>query len=475
MLLHLSPLLLVLLLLLALRRPPLQAALSGCALALTLWALGLAGPVQSATLHAAALDTALLFAIAASVILPGLAFVIAIERLGVNQALGSAVQSLRLPRAQQVLLLVLGLGPMLESLTGFGVSLVATVPLLLALLPRPVGLRLALVGMAVMPWGTLGVATVVGASLAGLDTRALSAASAVASAPVFLLGAALSLRWAGASGPAAWRSLAGLGALFLAVLYGLGRATGPELAGVGAGLAVVLAVLVPAGRSAGIAWPRAAWPYAALVACVLALKALALLTQWDGHGALRGQAVVFKPLASPGIALLAALAWVAWREHRALAAGGHPPLLPALRARAQRPLWTILAFLALSQILVKGGFLQGLVQSLAGLPPPAAAPLVALLGALSGYLTGSTLGGNALFMPAVALLPEGLRLALAALHNSAAGHAAMGSIPIAMVALGLARATRDEEGTLVRFGFALACLNAALLALAGAAWVAWLR
>lgn len=38
-----------------------------------------------------------------------------------------------------------------------------------------------------------------------------------------------------------------------------------------------------------------------------------------------------------------------------------------------------------------------------------------------------------------------------------------------MLVLGLAKTSAEEEGQLVRFGFALACVNTALVALAG--WV----
>jgi lactate permease len=54
-------------------------------------------------------------------------------------------------------------------------------------------------------------------------------------------------------------------------------------------------------------------------------------------------------------------------------------------------------------------------------------------------------------------------------HKSAAGHAALGSLSIVMLVLGLAQTNAQEEGELVRFGFALACLNAAAVALAALA------
>nr|WP_080945409.1 amino acid ABC transporter permease [Delftia tsuruhatensis] len=72
-------------------------------------------------------------------------------------------------------------------------SLIATVPLLLSLFERRAALRMALAGMAIMPWGTLGLATVIGASLAHVDAAALAAVSSLTSAPVFLVLGALSL------------------------------------------------------------------------------------------------------------------------------------------------------------------------------------------------------------------------------------------------------------------------------------------
>ncbi|MDO5648785.1 L-lactate permease [Paracoccus sp. (in: a-proteobacteria)] len=164
-LIQVSPILAVLSCLLILRRPPVQAALVGVVLTCALWLMGFGTPEASGIAQAALLDTLVLFASTAFVIAPGLAFVILIERLGINQRLADWVRDLGWSRAQQVAFIVLGLAPLLESMTGFGVSLIATVPLLLSLFPRPAALRMSLTGMAVMPWGTLGLATVIGGAL----------------------------------------------------------------------------------------------------------------------------------------------------------------------------------------------------------------------------------------------------------------------------------------------------------------------
>lgn len=468
-LLHLSPVFLVMSMLMVLRRPPVQAAMAGAALVALLWLVDAwmaTGAAASGAALAAARDTGVLFLSTAFVIVPGLGFVILIERMGVNQALSRWVRSLGLGPADQVVFIVLGLAPLLEAMTGFGVSLIATVPLLLSLFERRAALRMALAGMAIMPWGTLGLATVIGASLAHVDAAALAAVSSLTSAPVFLVLGALSLHLAGERGVRAWLLLGGFGLLFVGVLHGISRHLGPEVAGVGAGFAVALGMLVRALRMRGRAqaapgWPRQAWPYLALALAIVLLKLLALGTQWDQRWIVQGAQVAWKPLASPGVALTLVLGLLLVRG-----AGNGIPLASALTARAKRPLLTIFFFLAMSQMMVKAGFLSGLVQLLAELAPAALAPIVAAFGALAGYMTGSNVGGNAIFMPAIALLPESARLLLAAVHNSAAGHAALGSLSIVMLVLGLARTNAQEEGELVRFGFALACLNAAAVALA---------
>lgn len=465
-LLHLAPIGLVLALILLARRPPVQAALAGVVLAALLWVAGLAEPLSFGVAQAILGDTTVLFLSTASVILPGLAFVILVERAGAPQAIGAWVRALGWPPAAQVLFIVLGLAPLLEAMTGFGVSLIATVPLLMSLFSRPVGMRLALTGMAIMPWGTLGLATAIGALLAGVPAATLGSHSALLSAPVFFCLSGLALWQARVSGVWPWCALGMLGTLFVAVLFAINRWLGPELAGVAAGLSVTSlglgSTLVRYGRLPP--WPREAWPYLALLGLILTWRCLCSLSGWDALWVIRGQQVSWKPLASPGLALaVVTLLQVCGRAAS--------PALPwaGLLRRARVPLTTILLFLLLSQILVKAGFLletQRLLQAMSGL---ALAPTLALLAGLAGYLTGSNVGGNSLIMPVAATLDLTHGPWLAALVNSAAGHGALGSLSILALIVGLAGANRQEEGQLVRFAFGLVCLNILLVAAAGSA------
>ncbi|MDN3224931.1 transporter [Pseudomonas nunensis] len=468
---HLSPVLLVTAMLVVLRRPPVHAAIAGTLLVMLLWFAGAADAWHPGSMLAAAQDTAVLFASTAFVIVPGLAFVIFIERLGVNLALSQWVRSLGLSRGDQLVFIVLGLAPLLEAMTGFGVSLIATVPLLLSLFERRVALRIALTGMAIMPWGTLGLASVIGASLAHLDATALASTSALISAPVFLALSAMALYLAGVRESREWRGLGVFWLLFVAVLYSASRWLGPEMAGVAAGLVTAVAVLSVGqwrrrSERGSVQWPRQAWPYLVLNVCIVALKTLWTITAWPDLWIVQGAQVSWKPLASPGVALILVLIGLGFHTRRPRHQAEPGISVPAaLAARAKRPLLTIFFFLAMSQMMVKAGFLAGLMQLLTGLSPSAATSLVTLLGALSGYMTGSNVGGNAIFMPAIAMLPESSRLLLAAVQNSSAGHAALGSLSIVMLILGLAKTTATEDSELVRFGFVLVCLNTVLVAL----------
>src|SRR5215213_5350630 len=81
---------------------------------------------------------------------------------------------------------VVGVAPFFESVTGFGVAVVISAPILLAAGFSP--LRAAVLsswGQCAVPWGALGVGTVIGADLSGMSFEALSDWSAALSLPLF--------------------------------------------------------------------------------------------------------------------------------------------------------------------------------------------------------------------------------------------------------------------------------------------------
>lgn len=465
-LLQMSPIVLVIALILLARRPPVQAALAGFITVLILWILGVAAPLSAIVSLTILKDTMVLFLSTASVIVPGLAFVILVERGGAPQAIGAWVKELGWSPPEQIIFIVLGLAPLLEAMTGFGVSLIATVPLLIGLFSRQVGMKIALAGMVIMPWGTLGLATIIGALLTHIPTQTLGSHSALISAPVFLCMAAIAL-WQGGirtNNAIQWLGLCAMSIIFSTVLYSVNHWIGPEISGVLAGLTVAFIGLLIAffRHKRLVRWPNAAWPYLALLGVIIVLKAVFVISSGDGVWAIKGEHVSWKPLASPGLALLIVTIIMLTLPHTK----AKFPWSELVR-RAKFPVATIFLFLLLSQVMVNAGFLveaQNALHSLSGI---SLAPTIAILGGIAGYVTGSNVGGNALVMPSIAALSTEYGPWLAAIANSAVGHGALGSLSILSLITGLAAASHKEEHGLIRFAFGLVVLCTMIVATTG--------
>lgn len=479
-----SPLVMVLGMITGLRRPAHWAAAAGVALAAVLiWWLPdftLPGDV----LATGAGGAGLLVLNAAAVMLPGVYLSQVLTRREVHRSLQEWVRGLPLTGPATIALVVAGIAPTVESLTGFGVSLLVTVPVLLALAPPATALRQAMLGMNIMPWGTLGLATVIGAALTGRETAAMGTATAVTSSLVFPLvtvWAALLTRPQRRFRTAVMAACAGA-ALALGLLA-LNRAGVVQPAGVLAGLLTTAAGLVLCAvrrpRSGAGAEPagRLLPPRTVLHAYGLVLGGIALTRAATAAGvptlALHAGNASFALLSSPGLPLLAA----------ALLLDRGRPHLPDARAalaRVGRPLLTLTGFVVLGRLMADSGMLGELGTAVAGAPPLVAALAAPALGMLSGFITGSNVGGNALMMPLQErLAPSGAGLDawFAALQNSAAGHAVFTSLPMIMLILAVAgdraKTAGVTEHTLLRFGLRVAAAIYAALAATAMALVSF--
>ena len=186
------------------------------------------------------------------------------------------------------MLVVFGLVPFAESVTGFGIGVTVGVPLLLRLghdVRRAA--VLSLLGLVAVPWGALGPGTLVAADLAGLSLLDVGVRSALLSLPV-MLGSALTC-WLvlrrGAERPG--RLLAHLVAAALLLNGGILAANllmGTPPAGIVGSLLVILVHLV-AFKIAGSLVPagpqvlRSLLPYGVLTAGLL-LARLATIREW---------------------------------------------------------------------------------------------------------------------------------------------------------------------------------------------------
>ncbi|MFI7743959.1 hypothetical protein [Kocuria rhizosphaericola] len=448
----LLPVAVVMLALLLARAPVWAAALLGLAVALVQLGMHEVGaPLVEWDQGVALLLTA------SFVVVPGLTLNGALKHRKVHDQLADWVHSVPLSTPWKTCLVVLGIGPALESLTGFGVSLLATVPVLLAMSPPATAVRQAVLGMAIVPWGALALPTNVGAGLSGVSPSELGLRTAL----IYLVlmpvvgGVATALNMDGPrlllrAGPGA---LCGLGQAL--VLVAANRAGFTVVAGVLAGAAVAIAVLLPVlARRTVPALPAAMLlPYAAILATV----GLARAVPFDVSVPVGGEVVPV--LTSPGLGLVVALlivvrsgtgrsvaraAWSSWRTLCAI--GGFVLMAEVMEAMS--------AFRVLATGVADAGGLLIAVLS----------PAMALA---SGFLTGSSTSANAFLMKPQSSLgaAAGIGALSATVQNAGAGIAMLASLPTASLALSVAGLTgRKAERALVMFNLRLLGIFALLLA-----------
>ena len=465
-----------------LRRSGLVAATAALALTLLLWLAGIFAPFDAAALPRALADGLLLCGLVGSVIVTGLLYVEIAKRIGSLTAVTAAIQAMELDPPRAAIVIVTGVGVLLESLTGFGVSLLVTIPLLASLYDRGRTIGLGLIGMSLMPWGALSVSAILGAELAGLPVEALAAAYLWTSGPVaFVLPLACLVFVRGAT--AGTFGFAGLaGACLVAGIAGTNWLIGVEVAGVGGGVAVlILAVL--AAPEPGKVWRALTRPPLAfiwlLIAGVVAQKLLTPVLADAGFAPVVSTGrVAVSVMSSPGIALLtvAVAGWLLWRRPLRKAAG--QALAPLVLMRSWRALLTIAVFLTMARLLVETGGIGALSAQLAEAGIYAAAVIVSALAGVGAYVTGSAVPAAALFMPSAAAVGEsfGQLPLFAALQHSAAGHASMASLPIIAILLAaLPERRRQDEAASLRIGLQLAAVWLAMVVASGWLQLAFAR
>jgi lactate permease len=364
-------------------------------------------------------------------------------------------------RVSLAAVVVVGVAPFFESVTGFGVAVVISAPILLAAGFTPLRAAvLATWGQCAVPWGALGVGTVIGAHLAGTDFGILSDSSALLSLPLFpvygLAAVALADGWSGLRRRGAEAVVlglvAGLGTLLTSVYLV------PELSGAVGGLVAVAVFLTRRRRRLAGVPLRALLPYAFL---------LALLAAANGIGVLRSVLEDLGPIFDgPGLPLLVSGVFAAV----VFGLDGDRIGAAARRTVAQ---WlptagAVLTFVLAGEVVAgsgAAGLLAGGAEALDGLFP-AVSPVLAALG---GALTGSNAASNALFMPLQVEAARGLDLSTgltAAVQNVAGSHASMLS-PQRLVLAATATGLLGRESEILRAALTPVAVSIGLLAMVG--------
>jgi lactate permease len=451
-----------------------MAALLALASALALWGLAAFSPPTTDQLGRAAVDAFVLELLVGIVIFFGLLFAEAVKRAGSLESIGAAIQALDLSTPRAVILITMGIGVALESLTGYGVSMLVTIPILVTLVPRRSALVLALLGMSLMTWGALSIAALLGAELAGLTPHEMARTLVTTSGPVAAL---LPLVCLAVTPGAHYRDV--IFALFASIalcagIWATSIVIGVELAGVGGGLAIIALTILLAGARAAAASSAigaAALPFAMLIGVVVAQKVLVpYLAPAGVEFMISTPRVTFDVLNSPGLAfLIVVLAIFGLGIGKTRVADLGQTFLHVTR-RSWRALTSVLLFLVTARLLVETGGIDALSKHLAGFGVVTSVIAVVLLGGFGAYATGSGVTSNALFMVSASSTGQNFDAAalFAALQHSGASHAAMASLPvIALLLAALPDSEPADTRNAMRTGLALAALWTVVVAASG--------
>lgn len=321
-----------------------------------------------------------------------------------------------------ILAIVLGLTPMVESLTGFGIGAAMAVPLLSALgLPPVRAAILGLLGLCAVPWGSMGPGTLIAAEMSGVDYTLLGVLSAVVSLPVFMGVGLVAVFLAGAGPrrlPGVLAALASAVVLWLAVL-GVNLLVGTPPAGAVAGfLALAGHLLVARLRGVG------GWGFGAVRRHLLSYGVLltGVVAATAAVRALGASDTSWHYAASPAV-------WLAVATVVAAASSG-----TRLRAiyRSTLTTWLHVApatalFIVLGALMAGSHMSRSLAEGIAVIGP-AYLFLLPFVAALGGFVTGSNSGANAMFAAPQAGVAQALGAPLPwamAVHNTAASLAMM--------------------------------------------------
>lgn len=470
-----APIVLVLLLL-VLRVPSLWAGVAGFAAAVA--AAAIAFPVNGAQLEQAAASLGPTVIEVAAILLGGVGLAEGMARSGAQDRIAAWLSAAETgaDRTVMLLLLVYGMTPFMESVTGFGLGVVITAPLLIRLGLTPVkAVVTGLLGLVLVPWGSLGPGTLVAAQLGGEGFTELGVASALLT-PVVLAVSVGAVLWLNVGRPSLSQVTlaAALIGVQTAVLAATNALLGPPLAGVVAGVAVIvllLAVLrVQRGSLPGVdrALGMALVPYAVLAAGILAATGLLAALGGAGSPAADGSTDALSWLASPAVwSVVAASVGIAMAP---IARDSRLALVCAALRRWVPIAGNAIAFLLLGIVMATAG-MAGILAEAAAQAGPAFVAAIPLLGALGGYLTGSNTGAAAMLSAATTSSAAGLGaspLVALAGQNVAGSFAIIASPPRIALAVGVAlppgtQLPRRMLGLLVAAVVAVALVLGALM------------
>ncbi len=361
------------------------------------------------------------------------------------------------------------LGVFVESACGFGLGAVAAVSVLQARGIASARLAaLALLSLALVPWGALAIGTTIAAELTGTPRSIIGVESAILSVPI--LGIALLLFWIWVPGPLSLKAMfreAGTIAALLALLWAANFAGFVDIAGILAAGAVF-------AFSAAHDRLRGQTPINAGIFGVFALFIVAIRVIPGITDTLRGLWLIeydkglpaFAPLAHPSIWLLVFGFGFACFKGVPIQKVMHTSK-SALTA-AYVPVAVTIGFVVLGQGMSALGAQEAAVSVLINISGSGSAYFAPIFAAIAGWLTGSNAAAHGMlaeFQAALGAASGGNAVHAVAIQNVvASAYTMLSPMRIALVATALSLVGKETE--ILRL---LRPFGAAVLAIA---WIA---
>lgn len=392
----------------------------------------------------------------ALIVFPGNIMNALLKQVGIIREIGTTIKTIEMPTLNIAAIAVLGIAPTLESLTGFGLQLFFTVPLLMQIFSLRKAIALSLLSMNIMPWGGLGLTTLVGAQIASIPFAQLSYQTSLMSFLVFpVIGCLIyfigresrSIKFYQMLFPVFCGFLLSLSLVFYN-FYGM-----TAMAGVYAGITVVvigLAVefllnkktlpsLVKAKKALFLSFS----PYIILMVLVTIAKIKVIDRYLADLVVAKSGNVEFSVFTSPGIFILLTILSLCVLSQR-FRKGGY--FISEGVKRALYPATGTLMFISFAQIQSSSGILKALASGVSNFSLTESTFLSPLLGMISGYTTGSSVGGNALFMGLQSQIGSFFdkKLLFSAIQNASAGHSICMSVPDILLILSIAQVANDQ-------------------------------
>ncbi|WP_025028641.1 L-lactate permease [Caldalkalibacillus mannanilyticus] len=434
----LIPLCLILFLLFGLRLSAWKAGLVGCVFTSS---MALFTPFFEFTLHQLAMPIyqgSLTSLIVAYVIVFGIWLYHLLNEAKVIETMAKFISESTQDPIRQVLILTLAFSPLVESLSGFGIAMIVVAPILIALgVERMKAVLISLVSLCAVPWGTLGMGTVIGAQLGNLSVQTLGVGSALLSLPTFIYFALIILFLAGgwsALKSHFWEAFLAGSSMGVSVLL-LNKYVSVELAGVFGSFMVMGVLLLFMNNRMELLKNRnirrAFKPYLFLIVLLLLSRLIPDLKGFLlSHGVVIVEELQYSlPLLySPGFFLFLTCLFtigIYRMKQKSIFL-----TLQLTRKQASPVIFATLFFIILSEIMSEALMTQIIAEVTATFLGPLFLLVSPVIGGLGGFLTGSNTASNAMFIKLqvqaaqyIGISPELTAYA----QNTASSHAIMAS------------------------------------------------